>query len=338
MNLLRSLISAVALVSLPAYGFGSSFDSIKLYEAAIDEVKSYDVTFRIGFLEFPYFSDVKNEENPSSVWYTVTNRDVFAVGLGRRNEDNIWDVERHVISVIDWDSAVASGEPLARAITKSMPGLSYHDYLDPVVGDFFMSELLRNPNTKMTALEPEPDHVNWKNFQVDLGGLRLKLWLDSDHGCLPRKIEWYQKTQDGSYLLTEKMSIEDYITIGDGFWVPAIATNERYMTTGSTVGRAFSGQKIEIDKTNSTWNSIKSKDLFLSKNLPEVNLVYNGWSSDYPASLLGDARASLGLKPIEVLPRHFGLIRVFLLVAFVVVTALLLIYLTMMKSRRVLIK
>jgi len=111
---------------------------------------------------------------------------------------------------------------------------------------------------------------------------------------MPAKIEWY-KIENGKSTLEEEMLIEKFSQVGSGNWVPAEGRDARIMTTGPTIGRAYTGKSMELDTEHSSWNSIESGALFTAKSLPAVNVEKDGWKCDYPAALLSDIKVSLGM-------------------------------------------
>ena len=98
---------------------------------------------------------------------------------------------------------------------------------------------------------------------------------------MPGKIEGYRQDK-GQLVLTDRMVVEKFIQLDNGSWVPAKAT----MNLIDDNGRAWTGNSMELDAEHSSWNSIKSDELFLAKSLPEVNHELVGWKQYYSPALL----------------------------------------------------
>jgi hypothetical protein len=215
-------------------------------------------------------------------------------------EDRIGS-DSHTIAVKEWRTAVKRGLPLSKAFMRSLPGFTYHDYLNPVIslGGFYLTQFLTDPNStvkSINALPSEPKLIGFQAANPKVSGF-IRLWLDPDHGCMPKQIEWYQESPDGKAPLAERMEISQFIHIQNGDWVPTEATNLRFTPKGST----SSGQKMQLDLNGSSWNSVKSDDLFLASSLPQVNLSEGGWACDYPPGLLRAIKsADLFEKPSRV--------------------------------------
>jgi hypothetical protein len=321
--------------ALPLLAATKNLEPIDECVANLENISSYDVFFRVDSLQFSNFGDTNKLDNVTGVAFTWTNRDVFDNGVGRRIEDHVGDNAFHVISVINWKSAISTGKPLALALTRSLPGFTYHDYLNPIVGNLFLTELLHAKDSEISPVATNVALRGTDCYQIvnpKMNGILIKVWLDPKRGYIPRRVEWFQKRKDGKFIISEKLNVEKVIQITGGAWVPARATNTRIMTSGTTIGRSYSGQTIEIDPDRSSWESVKSDKLFLAKSLPVVNLETEGWKCYYPPSMLANARAALGLpSEIEIAKRHL------ILAVFVIVVLLPLLITTFrmlkMKSR-----
>jgi hypothetical protein len=284
----------VFLLALPLFGAGAAYNQIDGCVAAIDGIKSYDVKFRIDTV-FGFEESARHT--------TSTNRDVFAIGLGRRIENGIGNEKEYRISAISWTAAIASGKPLPKAITLALPGLTYYDYLNPIVGDFFLADLLRNQHSNISPLKASPTNPNMVGFQVDnpkLHGDFICVWLDAEHGYMPGKIEWHQRFDDNQLAIAQKMEVEKFVQLGNGAWVPARATNAYVVPIGSDAGRIVVEQTMELDAEHSSWNSIKSNELFFPKSLPKVNHEMDGWKQYYsPALLAAEEMANNSINEAE---------------------------------------
>lgn len=264
--------------------------------AGISRITSYDVAFRIDNLAFPNWSHPEQNENSSDVFGSETNRDVLAIGMGRRIERGLGGETHRSIAVINWKDAVARKLPLGKALTYLLPGWTYYDYLNPRVGDFLLTELLRDQRSKVAALEPQSLVFRQRGFQVENPAANvnnvihtngyIRVWPDPDHGYRVGKIEWYQPFNDGRIVLFSRMEVEEFVQIQNVGWVPAKATFCSIAADAPSVGRARSGVAMVIDATRCSWNSVRSDKLFLARSLPKVDEEAFGWKYYYSPLLL----------------------------------------------------
>jgi hypothetical protein len=238
--------------------------------ASINGIKSYDVTFRLSMLSF--------DNNVTNIAVSWTSRDVLAIRLGRRIENCLDIPASRDIAIIDWRTAKNSGKPLAQAISLSLPGFGYYDYLNPTAGRMFLGDLLVNRFSKIKRLESTSSEGNGVGFEVlnnRVGAVRL--WLDPDHGFLPSTLEFYGGPKGRDILLDRRIHVEKFLRTPGGNWVPSVAVNSRYAPADGAAPLAYSGQKIELDEPKCFWNSIKNDELFQSKNLAGMNFSRDGW-------------------------------------------------------------
>jgi hypothetical protein len=286
----RSLFVACVFVIQSFFTSAGKADNITdKCVASIERIKSFDVTYRLDILVFG--NDVKEgaDINASNVGLSFTNRDVFARGLGRRIEDSVGQ-EDHSIAVIDWKTATRSGRPLSESLRKSLPGLTYGDYVNPIEDRLFLTDLLRDKHTVITPLAEKGAEPGWSGFTVSnphLNG-QLQLWLDADHGYLPASIESYSMTASGERVLRQSVRIERFIEYAENCWAPAkmMSTVYQGVDKASKKALAATGKVVEIDENRSKWNTIQDGKLFLAASLPTKNYSANGWNFDYPPDLL----------------------------------------------------
>jgi hypothetical protein len=315
---------------LATSGFAGTSNEIDRCMAAINSIKSYDVTFTIQHLSYPNYNNL-TKPDASVVAITDTNRDVLAVGLGRRIERGVGNNKTHTIGVIDWNTAITNGRPLAKALTFVLPGLTYYDYVNPPSGNFFLSDLLSDKHFNIIPLEPNATNSEMAGFQVSSSASTgfIRVWPDPKHGYMPSKVEWYHEVKDGQISLLYRMEVEKFIQIDDGDWVPAKAILTSIMPTGTAKGREVTGFLMTVDTTHSSWNSINSSDLFLAKSLPTVNSKQDGWKFYYSPPLLSSIKAAEAIRS----PENFGLVRGVVLGGMGAITLLLVIILIMHRRR-----
>jgi len=310
--------------------FAGTTNEIDRCVAAINSIKSYDVTFTIEHLSYPNCNNLAKPDAPV-VAATDTNRDVLAVGLGRRIERGVGNNETHTIGIIDWNTATTNGRPLAKALTFVLPGLTYYDYLNPPSGNFFLSDLLSDKHFNVTPLESDSSNSVPAGFQIgsSLSTGFIRMWPDPKYGYLPSKVEWYHEVKDGQVSLLYRMQVEKYIQGNDGTWIPAKAILTSIMPTGAAKGREVTGFSMTVDVAHSSWNSVTSDELFFAKSLPTVNSDQDGWKYYYSPPLLSSIKAAEAIRS----PEHFELMRGIVLGVMVAITFLFIILLVMRRRK-----
>jgi hypothetical protein len=276
---------------------------------AIDTVKSFDVTLRLNLLVFPDSSNPEKPDNKSQVWATYTNRDAFAVGFGRRIETSIGDKSEHEVAQIEWKTAQSTKRPSASAINVSLPGLYYLEYVHPIVEEYFLTDLLRDPDSRISPFKTASDDTATYCFDVTNPKIRcrIRLWLDASHNCLPARLELYRLINDTQFALTERMQVDEYKSLADNIWVPIRATYNNILPVGPAAGRASSGKVMEVDMEHSSWNSVKDGKMFVRRSLPKANYSEAGWRFEYSPEALAMKRRTSGAgalaKPVTLIMR-----------------------------------
>lgn len=293
--------SAIILIITLASASAASmrYDHIAACLTNLSAISSYDVMFRIDSLQYANFGYTNKADEVTGVSFTWTNRDVFSSGVGRRIEDHVGESEFHVVSVIDWNSAISTGKPLAHALARSLPGFTYHDYFNPIIGNRYLSDVLSSGDSDISFIATNsaiPGAECYRIVNSKSSGVIITLWLDPRHSYIPARVEWSYLLKNGRPIVSERMDVAKVIQVAGNVWVPARATNTRMMTTGATAGRAYSGQTIEIDPDYSLWNSVRGNNVFSASDLSEVNVEKDGWKSCYPPSMLTNARTALGIS------------------------------------------
>jgi hypothetical protein len=291
---------ALLLVSCSlAGGTGESNGPVERYLSAVSRIKSFDITMRVYGLGSP--------DSPRIV-STNTMRDVFAPGLGRRFERYVGKngEELSEIAVKEWDVAVGSGN-LSKALHCGLlPGRDYLGYLNPTVGNFFLTDLLRDRGSTIAPLDASLSPAELAGFEVehpDLNG-SVRFWLDSKHGWMLKKVEVYN-VGNRSHLkrLTSRVDVDEFIQVEGDIWAPSNGSFSLIVPTGPEAGKAHYGCLIAINAEQSFWNTIKSKELFLAASLPAVNHEKRGWKQYYPEAVLKGIKRADDIKA-KMADRH----------------------------------
>jgi hypothetical protein len=275
---------------LPAEGQDATNDAVGRFLKAVDGIKSYDATIVVDMLDY-----TQTPATPKIV-DIETNRDVFAVGLGRRFERNVKG-KSFGIGVIDWKTATSTNSQLARALHIIMSGLTYLDYINPEAGDgLFLPDALKltvDGTMAIQPLEALPHDSRLIGFQLENPKKRgtvhsiIRIWLDSEHGYMLKIMEWHNVSATGQIDLINRMEVKKFLKVDEVAWVPAEASIIDIFN-----GREWTGYSMKLDEKQSSFNSIKSDELFLAKSLPHMNYEKDGWKWDYPPALLVQARVS----------------------------------------------
>ena len=169
---------------------------------------------------------------------------------------------------------------------------------------FFLTDLLTNQNSTFSLLKASPSDQKLVGFQVDnppkLHGQYVRVWLDTAHGYMPKKMELYVRnesrhTTDGPIGLTKRMQVDEFTEVEGNIWVPTKGNTVLIAPVGEYKGRVMDGSKMEVDLEHSSWNSIKSEELFIAKSLPKVNYKKDGWVYDYSPGRLENAKVVDGV-------------------------------------------
>jgi hypothetical protein len=279
------------VLALPADGQGSTNDAIARFLKVMDGI-SYDATIAVDMLDYADGTPATPE-----IVDIETNRDVFAVGFGRRLERSVKGKDNGS-GVIDWKTATSMRPRLARAFMVMLPGLTYLEYINPDTGyGTFLSDALKNKKIAIRPLDTTPADLGLVGFQVENPSLDdsrkfhiiNRIWLDPEHGYMLKVMEWHWKFTNGEVSLRNKMQVEKFLKVDEEMWVPAQAT-ESYYNPGST--NAESEYSMKLDVEHSSFNSIHSDELFLAKSLPGVNDESDGWKWHYPANVLEELKSS----------------------------------------------
>jgi hypothetical protein len=100
-------------------------------------------------------------------------------------------------------------------------------------------------------------------------------------------MEWHNVSATGQIDLINRMEVKKFLKVNEITWVPAEASMIDIFN-----GREWTGYSMKLDEKRSSFNSIKSDELFLAKSLPHMNYEKNGWKWDYPTDILLGVRAS----------------------------------------------
>jgi hypothetical protein len=293
------LFSALILLS-PLSVFGTDTNLPELCVGAISRVKSYDAQITVEMLIYSP-SNTPGKKAPPEVEFTMTNRDVFAVGFGRRVETFIGMESQHNVGVIDWKTAVdlEQKEVNSKPFLTAKPGYTYHDYFNPEAGvnggetGVFLADLLTDKKSEIHTLENIQAGERYPGFELNHPGLNgpIRIWVDSAHGQMPAKIEWFAR-RSGQTSLTTKLEVEKFIEVEKGTWVPGTATLTSFVPWGPAKGQAIFGFSMNVAAEHSRWNCIDSGQLFTAQSVPEMNHQEKGWRFHYPPAVLAAIEAS----------------------------------------------
>ncbi len=284
MNRLIILVFAFGcLLVAPLSSRASDVDSlIDRYEQAVNAIKSYDVMFNMDYLIYPSANHIEDKANSPKKVLSETLRDVFGTNRGRRLERNI-DTELHSISVIDWAAASSAEKPLSMALNFAGDGIVYFSYFNPNCEGRFLTELLRARDSTLRALR----RGQQVGIEVDSNILRgpIRVWLDQDHGYMPKAIEVFVRINGKATLLCRTVS-EEFIRQDGIAWVPTKGSYNMPHLAGPATGRNYTGRAMAVDVESSSWNSVESSDLFAADSLPSVNHEQDGLIEFVPDDVL----------------------------------------------------
>jgi hypothetical protein len=291
----RAALSLLFCLSSTVFAGIESNDLSGSYLQSLSRLRSFDVVSRVDILAFPDVENLKQQENTPVVIATETNRDVFAVNLGRRIERFVGDDILHDTGVIDWETAQSKGMHRNRALRKGLHGSTYYDYLNLEGGRTAreaggtLSDFLRDPRSSVRSVDQQPRCLEISH--PELSG-PIRVWFDHEHGYLPRVIEWYQSRRNGDIGLRARMHVEEFIQIDADLWAPFKATMMSMAPSGSTAGRANQGFSMTVVPEQSCWNCINTGELFHPDSLPTVNHEDRGWKFYYPPAVLPGVKAA----------------------------------------------
>jgi len=285
MNRLIILVFALEfLFVVPVSSYASDAKAlVDRYEQAVQAIQSYDVLFNVDLLRYPSAKNVEDKDNLPTTLLRRTTRDVFAAKRGRRFEQNVNCEKEHSISVIDWATAVSAAKPLSTVLSYLGDGFTYSSYYNPDCEGRFLAELLRAPDARLRVL----GGAHQVGIEVDSDKLRgpIRVWLDADHGYMPKAIEKYVRV-DGKVPLLCRTVLDEFTRQDKNVWVPVKGAYNLTLLVGPARGRNHKGRAMTVDVESSTWNSIASSDLFAAKSLPSVNHERDGWKEFLPDGLL----------------------------------------------------
>jgi outer membrane lipoprotein-sorting protein len=277
----------IAVSGMSVNGQNTPQNAVAQFQKAINGLKSFDASISVIMLDYS-----QNQSNPKIV-EVETNRDVFAVGLGRRFERNV-SGEKYGIGVIDWKTATSLNSRLANVLNVVSPGLSYLDFVNPSPGDgFFLTDVLNDKRVTIQAIY----NTNTPTlFAFQLGSSQLngnphtivRIWLDPEHGYMLNKMEWWNQSPSGLLTLSDRMQVEKSLKVAEGLWVPVKARmiyfsdDEREL-----IEYAYF---MTLEEKHSSFNTITSDTLFLAASLNKLNYEKNGWKWDYPSTQLAASK------------------------------------------------
>ena len=247
----------------------------------IKRVQSYDVTY-----SFEVLSYTEAGINAPEVDLTSTDRDVLGFGLGRRFETDVGNNERS-IAIKDWKTITSSFEPLF--ISLSIKASTYLSFLNPShFHRTFLTDILQDKRTVVKNDNTPNMEDKLLCFKVEghpaLQGQIIKIWLNSERNFALEKMSSYY-VRNNRMVLIATTEINLYIQTENDLWMPVAATFIQYSTVSNNVIPVI-GYRIMLDQNRSTFNTIKTDDLFRTNSLPVVNWTKGKWSCYYPPKAL----------------------------------------------------
>jgi hypothetical protein len=282
-------------------------DAAQRCAEAISRIRSYDVTASIQDMSYAYPYGFE-KTRVQAAGQIINSRDVLAFGFGRRVESFLGTQEQ-ITSVIDWQTA-ARQDKVSNAISCPFADVSYLDFFNPNVAGFFLSELMRDKDSVVTTLARDLSLKVSIGFEVTNPKVpgRVRVWPDPQHGNMPALIEVFTVSKKGKTVLDGRTRIEEFMHLQDGSWVPVKGFYESFANVVANAGkkvtevsRAVRGETLTVDVKRSTWNSIRSGDLFSGASMPEANLRRDGWREHYPANILAEIKkaAKMFIVPVS---------------------------------------
>jgi hypothetical protein len=292
----NAILFVALLLASPLSGFGVGSELSDSCVAAMSRIKSYDAQIVVTMVTYP-----QTKENAPEFGFAMTNRDVLAIGLGRRVETYLGMEPNHTIGIIDWKTAedLKAKDPSSKPFLTAMPGYTFHDYYNPEAGihggeiGLFLADLLKDKRTEISPLPKDSTNGSFPGFEVNHPGLAgpIRVWTDPVHGQMPIKIKWFVRRGGESFLGTE-LDVKNFVDVDSETWVPAKATLTTFMPSSPTGGQAVFGFSMEVEPAHSRWNCIDSGELFTAQSLPTMNHQESGWSYCYPPAVLSAIEAS----------------------------------------------
>jgi len=282
-------------------------DVVNSYIGAVNRIKSYDVTYTSEMLDIDSAWDGKDDE-ALSVDLTQTNREVFASDLGWRDERYVGDKDAHTIAVLDWKTwsqKVEAHLVLAR-------GLGYSTWFNPALKGMYLKDWLTNQQTALELIPQKTDN-GLRGLKVSNPNLPfhyIQIWLDSQHGYLPQRIDYFLFNKSKKMaMLSERVEIRNFFRIEEGTWAPSKIMRLVELPSG----KVASGTRVILNLEDSKFNTALPRDLFLAAKLPEVNMKEDGgWECYYPPALLPSVKQAAAMVQAMESPRR---IRPWILVA-----------------------
>jgi len=302
----RPVSILLCLLIAPAYSVAG--DSIEEhYAKSARAVHSYDVLLEIVLVSYPGAAKVGEANPPLPGETSQSMRDVFAVNQGRRVERCPDDPQNHQIAVKDWQAVQRDARALGASLSY-VPGLDYFSYFNPSCEGFLLADLVTDEKAEIQRIEPDRE-TGCPGIEVTYPGFRgpIRFWVDPKHGYMPIKIETYLSKGKETGLFTRCEVSEFHELASTGIWVPLKGTETRFTPIGAAAGRATSGIMMTVDISKSSWNSVKSSDLFAASSIAK-NDEQLGWSRSLTGPQLAAVELAESLKAAAHRPTGFRLI------------------------------
>jgi hypothetical protein len=101
----------------------------------------------------------------------------------------------------------------------------------------------------------------------------FKVWLDPEHGLLPRRVDTVTTTDRGPVTRTRTV-VDEFKQLDSGVWVPIQATTTFYVTIDQPMfGKPYTALTATVDVRKSRWNTDIPPDTFVLKFPPGTQIV-----------------------------------------------------------------
>ncbi len=301
------------------------------YLASIKKIQSHDVTNRVAQLGFSPSNKAGNNKGPTEEEILVYQvRDVVVWNVGRRIEHQAKMSPREYM-VASWN-AFKEGTR-ARGFSPFLPGITYNDYLNPVVGNFFLSELLADGRAKVRPLTEAEAGGHGPGIQIahPRADSFCRVWFAPDKGGMLKRLEWLAKDKD-KFQVERELEISAYVEKDKGLWMPSEGRITYVHPAGPEAGTPYLAFKMETTAEAIILNAGNAAELVSESSLPAVNRREGEWACHYAPEVLAALKEADDLWSKAVAGsqwRSLGLIRLVLVLVLILLPVIFII-----KSRR----
>lgn len=264
-------------------------EAIELFDRATHAIYNYDVRLKInrrwsarsvvvgsrkvGLDEVPIYEwqEIPDGQPPltkTHFWHQVRDEQ------GRRRIEDLSAPAGEVLT-----TGVFDGE-----VTRTLSEKTRSGYLGPALPQFVQSDEdyigfyafeLETPFLQMlherdgVQLLSDPSRPGSIVFDIppqegkSLGTLGFKIYLDAEHGLLPRRIEVRRKEENGEVVNWRTTEVTKFAEVEPGVWAPVEVTNTSFSPGGRLKGQPTQVATASVDVARSRWNSKLPDDLFV---------------------------------------------------------------------------